>query len=74
VHLVFGFVAHRVGLTLTETTAMGLVNEVAEGWIRTNRPGAPFGGPESGRNIGVDLGANTAGWVLASLVCPKSAR
>ena len=71
VHLGFGVVAHRLGLSLAETTAVGAVNEVGEAWIRANRPGMFLSGGESPQNIAVDIGANTAGWLLSALVSPR---
>ena len=70
-HVAFGALAHRMGLSLGEITALGAANEVGEAWIRSNRPDWLWGEPERLGNIAADTVANPVGWLLADRLFPR---
>jgi len=67
-HVFSGALAQRMGLTFNEFMVLGVLNEVAEAWIRANRPEWVWGESESPQNIVIDIVSNAAGWLLADEV------
>jgi hypothetical protein len=66
-HVASGFIANRMGVGEGEFMALGVVNEVAELWIRENRPDLLWGEPESPGNVAADIAANWLGYKLGGL-------
>ena len=54
-HIAWGVLAKIWGLSLEQITALTVINELGEAWVRKNRPNLLFGSPESAPNIGMDI-------------------